>query len=164
MPDDAKKRSENPLEDAAAEMSEGLRGQTVEVTDSSEDRVQGGQIHMKDSAARLVEASALHMEDCAAGTVRGGSLEISDSAMGLVYGRDVHLQGGTASVVIGKQVQAEQARTVLLVAGKSEGNIRAMLTPLTAAAFGAGFGVVWFVLQTLAQRLRATKGRANAKK
>ncbi|MEX1018421.1 MAG: hypothetical protein WDZ49_02115 [Litorilinea sp.] len=152
MSQDARKRPENPLDDVAAEASAGLHGKTVEVTNTSKDRVQGGQVHMKDSAARSVEASALHMEDSAAGSVRGGSLEISESALGLVYGRDVHLKDVNASFVMAQQVQAEQVRTVFLVSGKNEGNIRAMLTPLTAAAFGAGFGIVWFALRTVARR------------
>ena len=51
--------------------------------------------------------------------------------------------GGIATpVVLAGQVRGAEIHTVVLVAGRVEGTVHAVLTPLVALAVGAGFGLV----------------------
>ncbi len=65
----------NPLEDFAAEMSEGLESTPVNITDTNVDSVEGGQVTMRQSAARSVQASALQLEESGAGFARAGTMD-----------------------------------------------------------------------------------------
>lgn len=144
--DEHQNLNDNPLEDAAAEMSEGLRGTTVQVEQTSKSRVEGGQVRMVDSAAKSVSASALHMEESAAAIVRSGSVDASESAMGVTLASDVSLLESNALLAVAKTVQASDSRALMVIAARVDGKVETLFTPLTALAAGAGFsfGLVVF--------------------
>lgn len=146
-------QSENPLEDLAAELSESLPSQSVEVKNSSVDLVEGGQVHMLQSAARSVQASALSMEESAAGFVRAGSVDANDGAVGVLLAADAQLDDVTASLVAAKQVSANDVRAFAVLAGKVDGDVKSVLTPATALAAGAGFALTLLVFRGLVSRL-----------
>lgn len=149
----ADKQSENPLEDLAAELSESLPSQSVEVKNSSVDRVEGGQVKMQQSAARSVQASALHLEESAAGLVRAGSVDANDSAIGVVLAADAKLDDVTTSLVAARQVNGNNIRAFAIFTGELNGDARSVLTPATALAAGAGFALTMLFLRGLANRL-----------
>ena len=145
----ADEQSENPLEDLAAELSESLPGQSVEVKNSSVDLVEGGQVFLQQSAARTVRASALNMEESAAGFVRAGSVDISDGAIGVVLAADAKLDDVTTSLVAAKQINANNVRAFAIFAGKLDGDVQSVLTPATALAAGAGFALTMLFFRRL---------------
>jgi len=150
MNDRPDNQSENPLEDYAAEMSEALDSNPVELNETSAGHVEGGQVWMKNSAARSVQASALHLEESAAAFVSAGSVDAHDSAIGVAVSKEASLVDLNNSIMVAQHVEAQNVRTFALLAGRVDGEVRTVFTPATALAAGAGFAVsLWLVRQLL---------------
>ena len=153
-------QSENPLEDLAAELSETLGSAPVDMQNASSDDVRGGQVRMSQSAARKVVASALHMDESAAALVRTSSLDAHDSSLGVVVARTAVLSDVSSSLVVAQRLDAKETRAIFLIGGEIRGEVRSVLTPLSAAALGAGFALAWWLARSLVGRL----GRSRARK
>jgi hypothetical protein len=139
--DEHQDQDENPLEDAAAEMSEGLHGTSVEVEQTSKNRVQGGQVRMVDSVAKTVSASALHMEESAAGYVRSGSVDVMEGAVGVAVASAMSLRESTNVLAIARTLDASDVRALVVLAPRVNGTLQTVFTPLTALAAGAGLAL-----------------------
>jgi hypothetical protein len=146
---------DNPLEEAAADLGADLERERVDVKDSAFAAVQGGHVSMTDSAARSVDAQALDMTDSAAGFVQTKSLEMRDAAVGMAVSEQTTVHSGTVGLLVSGRVKAEELCTGLLVAGKVEGDVKTILSPLSALAIGAGFGLVVMLLHRLVTRNRS---------
>jgi hypothetical protein len=155
----ADEQSRNPLEDFAAELSESLPGQSVEIKNSSVDQVDGGQVKMHQSFARSLKASALNMEESAAGFARAGSVDVADSAIGFLAAADVSLDDVNASVVAAKRVDAQNVRAFAIFAAELDGDAKSVLTPATALAAGAGFALSLFVIRSMVSALFSRRRR-----
>lgn len=142
----------NPLEDFAEDMSQHIRGERVEVKNASVQELTGGRVSMHNSAARTVKASALDAEDTALAFVQADSLEAQESAIGLVMAREATLKEGNATFVMAETCRAEKAQIGLLLAARVEGPVKAVMTPLTGFAFGAGLGVILTLARLLFRR------------
>jgi hypothetical protein len=153
MSDEANNQNNNPLEDYAAAASEALDGAPVELNQTTTDSVEGGQVWMKDSAARSVEANAVHLEDSAAGFVHASSVEARESAIGVAVTREARLTDTTNSFIVAQNVEAENVRTIALIAGQVDGEVQTLLTPMTAMAAGAGFALALWLFKQLFTRL-----------
>lgn len=143
--------SENPLEDLADELSQVLNSDVhnhaKELNATSTDQVQAGQVWMRDSAARTINAHAVHTEESAIGFTRTNTLEANNSALGMVGVKEAHIAESTNSIVLAKTVNLKNCTSVLLVAGRVEGDGKSVLTPITALAIGAGFGIAVYLLK-----------------
>ena len=143
----------NPLEEFAAQMSETLGGDRVELTDTSIENVQGGQIQMKYSSAQSVEAHAIHLEESVSAVVRTNSLDVNDSGIAFLSAQQAKLKNVTNSVLAANHVEARDVRTVVLLAGRVEGKVRTLLTVRTALAIGAGFYLASLLVRTVFSRI-----------
>jgi hypothetical protein len=156
----------NPLEDVAAAASDSLHGQTVSLTGSATRRVDAGQVKMQASSAGSIKSHAAHLENSAAGLVTAGSIETHDSAIGLAVGREVHLSRSATPLILAAKVESTEVRTVLLAAGKVQGNVQAVFTIWSALAAGFGVGAALIGLgQLFSRRAPATQSatqRRNA--
>ena len=139
----------NPLDDFADELSGAWKGAPVEMNETTTTRVEGGQVWMKQSAARSVQASALRLEESAAGFVQAGVVDAHESAIGVAIAREMKLDQVNTPLLIAQQVEAKELQTVVLLAGHVHGNVKAILTPLTALAAGAGFAITLFAFKSL---------------
>jgi hypothetical protein len=157
----ADEQSENPLEDFAAELSESLPSQPVEIKNSSVELVDGGQVHMQQSAARSVQASALNMDESAAGFVRAGSIDASDSAIGVVLAADAKLDDVTTSVVAAKRVSAHNIRAFAIFTAELDGDAKSVLTPVTALAAGAGFALTLLLFRGIGSAIFSRRQRRD---
>ena len=144
----------NPLEEAAADLSADLERERVNVKDSAFANVRGGHVSMTQSAARTVDAQALNMTDSAAGFVKTKSLDMRDSAVGFAVSKETTVHAGVVGLLASGRVKAKELRTGLLVAGKVEGEVKTVLSPLSALAMGAGFGLVVMLLRSMVTRNR----------
>lgn len=168
MADEHREHNDNPLDEAAAQASGRLQADRVEadhvaVAGSAVQRVEAGQVQMSGSSAGHVQAHALHVEGSAVGSVRGGAVELADGLVGIATGEAVKLKDVAASFIVARHAEAEQVRTVVLVAGRVDGSVSTVFTVWTALAAGAGMGVALFGLRMLGGRLRRrsqTKRRA----
>lgn len=151
------KSNANPLEEAAANLSEDLKGERVEVKGSNVGTVQGGHVSMADSAARSVQAQALNMSNAAAGFVQTKSLDMREAAIGFSASEQVTVQSGNIGFLASGRLKAEELCAWLVVAGNVEGNVKTTLSPLSALAMGAGFGLVVMLLRGVVSRNRGSK-------
>jgi hypothetical protein len=147
----------NPLEEAAADLSADLERKHVDVKDSAVSSVQGGHVSMTESAARSVDAQAVNMTDSAAGFVQTKSLDMRDAPIGFAVSKEATIHSGDVGVLVSGRVKAKELCTWLVVAGKVEGDVKTLLSPLSALAMGAGFGLVVMVLRKLATRNRGRR-------
>lgn len=152
----------NSLEDAAADLSTDMDHEREDVTDSSVSSVRGGQVSMSNSAARTVHAQAVNMTESVAGLVRTKSLDVQDCGIGLAVSKESTVAGSGIGLLASSRVKAKELQTVLLVAGRIDGDVKALFTPLTALALGAGFGLITLIAGSLAKR--RSNGRQGAEK
>jgi hypothetical protein len=151
------------LEEVAAAASDRLHGQLVAVTGSATRRIDAGQVKMQASSAGKIKAHAVRMENSGAGLVNAGSLETHDSAVGVTIGREVQLKKSVTPFIFARKVKAPEVRTVLLAAGKVQGNVRAVFTVWSALAAGFGLGAALLGLgKLLASTPRAASPQSAA--
>lgn len=147
---------ENPLDDWATELSEMLDSAPINLNEKTTDSVQGGQVHMQQSSARTIDAHALRMEESAVGFVKAQSVDVDDSIVGMAVASEMSLQNVNSSILAAGDVDATEIRTVALFAQHVNGDVKTVVTPLTAILIGAGFGLAMFVLKRIAGRFSAT--------
>ena len=109
---------------------------------------------MRDSAARSVRAQALNMSESAAAFVLTKSLDMRDAAIGFAASEQVTVQSGNIGFLASGRLKAEELCTWLVVAGKVEGDVKTKLSPLSALALGAGFGLVVMLFRSFFTRDR----------
>jgi hypothetical protein len=143
----------NPLEDFAAEMSEGLGSTPVSVTETNVNSVTGGQVTLRQSAARSVHASALHLDESGAVLARAGTIDVQYGAVGVAVAKQISLQDTTASVVAARQVEADSLRTAIILTTRVNGDVKTVFTPVTALAAGFGFAAGLWALRRVATAL-----------
>ena len=148
------KSDDNPLEEAAANLSADLGGKRVDLKDSSVGDVQGGHVAMRDSAARSVRAQALNMSESAAGFVLTKSLDMREAAIGFAASEQTTVQSGNIGFLASGRLKAEEVCSWLVVAGKVEGNVKTTFSPLSALALGAGFGLAVMLFRIFITRKR----------
>lgn len=144
---------DNPLEAVADELSRSLNSTSVDLNETSTGIVEAGQVTMRHSAARSVRANALHMEESAAALVSVQSVDAHESALGAVVARDAVLEDVTTPLIVAQNVRADEVQTFALIAAHVEGNVRALLTPLTAVAMGVGFAATLLLGKALLPKL-----------
>jgi hypothetical protein len=154
----------NPLDDFADEFSSAWKGAPVEMNETSATHVQGGQVWMKQSAARSVQASALRLEESAAGFVQAGQVDAHESAIGLAVAREMKLDQVNTPLLVAQKVEAKELQTVVLIAGQVRGQVKAVFTPLTALAAGAGFALTYLAAKSLMANLVQLSVQRQAKK
>jgi hypothetical protein len=101
-----------------------------------------------------VQASALQMAESAAAFVRTGSLDAAESALGVVIAREATVKETTVPLLVAGQVKADQVRAVAVMAGRIDGTVKAVFTPVTAVLAGASFALTLFALAQLAPKKR----------
>ncbi|MCB0185964.1 MAG: hypothetical protein KDE31_16960, partial [Caldilineaceae bacterium] len=81
--------------------------------------------------------------------VRTSSLTAHESAIGAIVARDAVMEDVTTPMLVAQNIRANDVQTVALLAGHVEGNVRALLTPLTALAMGVGFASTLLLAKAL---------------
>ncbi len=148
-----KGQSDNPLEDYAAEMSEALDGAPVELNETSAKHVEGGQVWMKNSAARSVQARALHLEESAAAFVNATSVDAHNGAIAVAVSQESKLVDVANSILVARHVETQNGRAAVLIAGRVDGEVKTLFTPMTALAAGAGFALTLLFVRQVLSRL-----------
>ena len=100
--------------------------------------VSGDRVEIDQSAVRSVDAERVELRQAAAQHVRGESLEMSDSAMLSVRGADIRMDDCAAGVVLGERVTMRGGNAILVFARHVDGDVKTVVTPVAAFAFGLG--------------------------
>lgn len=157
MPEQPHEPNNNPLDDLADNLSNGYNARNVDVHNASVGEVRGGRISITNSAARAIHANALDADNSAAVFVQADSLEMRDCAVVAAACSHANLEKTTATFLVTSDAQVKDATVGVLLAGRVEGNVKAVLTPLNALAVGAGIGLTFTLLQQIIGRLRRSK-------
>jgi hypothetical protein len=145
----------NPLDEYAAAASEALKTDSVQIKNTSVDRVEGGQVSLTNSAVQRVNTQALYMENAAAALVHTHTVEgPTASAIGAVVVDNLNAEQIDARALVARNVNAEQVNAGLLLALRVDGDVHARWTPLTALAAGSAFAATLVILPRLLRLLR----------
>jgi hypothetical protein len=145
--------------------------QPTEVQGTSADSVLAETVHMRQSVARRVEGGDVEIRQSAAGQVRGHRVTAHTAAVGLLQAPTATLQssavgalraehaylngaaGGVAAntvefgssyagVVAGREIRAERVDSLVLLAGKVEGEVHATMSTREALIAGILGGLI----------------------
>jgi hypothetical protein len=111
-----------------------------------------------------VHASALHLEESAAGFVRAGVIDAHESSIGVAVAQEMKLDQTHPPIVMAGRIQAPNVQTVVLLAGRVEGNVKAVFTPMTALAAGAGFALVFAAIKGIAATVMRSSQAKRARR
>lgn len=153
MDENGSDSNENPLDELASQLSNALDSNSVSVNDFSADNIEGGQIQMDSSVARTVQGQAVHMEESAVGLLKADVVDISDGMVGFLNAREVSGESVSTIGLVAQDVQADDIFSVILLAGRVDGKVRAVFTPVTALAMGVGLGFAFFITKRILGRI-----------
>ena len=153
MDEQSANSGENPLDDFASKLGDALHSQAVDMNDVSANHVEGGQIHINSSAARTIRGHAVYLDGSATGFVKSDAADIDDSVVGVIVSNQVSADEVRSASVVAQDVNASTISTLLLLSGRVDGKVRAVLTPFTALAFGVGVGLSILIVKGILSRL-----------
>jgi hypothetical protein len=118
------------------------------VTDPSENN---DTVELNGRGANIVEADTVAINQGGAGQVRAREITVNQGGIGVARASRVDLaQGSGAFAVVADEATVEAgANVVLLVAGRTSGEVKPLLDAPAALALGMGFAVALRVLRRL---------------
>ncbi len=136
-----------------------IRGQIVDIRQASVRDVEGQEVSIKQGSVLRLDAQDLTMTQGAVGIARaddarigpgsavgfvaGNSVKVEQSQLPVVAARgDVDLDQSLGGVVMASSVTMTQSTAGLVIAREVQGHVWLMVSPLAAAAFGVGVGLV----------------------
>lgn len=130
-------------------------------------KAQADRLEMLQGGVMLAQTETANLTASHAGVLlaRGDVTMNQAGAQVLLAQRDVTMDQAGALVMAARNVKAENCGTVLLVAGRVEGNIKTAFGPRESAIFGAvagGVAGLVLMLGRLARQRRHLKGEARA--
>jgi hypothetical protein len=165
----ATKTDDEARPDEAIERAESVetdpRTDTVTFRHGVAPSVTGREVTIRQGAALEVKAEEVDVKQGGIGLARAGEVKITMGTVGGVLAQEVELELSAASIVVGREVEMDQAAAGALVADsvrvrdsaigllvtrdfQGEGN-RVLFGPQAAFAFGAGFGLIVWLLSRL---------------
>jgi hypothetical protein len=140
------------------EVTEQVNAESLSISQGGVNIAQAGRIDLRQGGITRAQAEDITVTQGAIGMARGDRVSVEMGAIGLAVGGQVHLSQGVAGSILAREVRIEQggARTVIashatfqqtsgtimLIAGKVDGNVRTILDWRGAAIFGVVFGLV----------------------
>lgn len=133
-------------------------GDSVTITQGGATTVTAGSVQVRQGGIANAQADDISVSMGGVALARAERVSVEMGGMGISFARETHLTQGAARSLIAKDVHVDQSLVgtvlagkmtferpsaiFLLVAGKVEGQVKAMLDWRGAIAFGAAFGVV----------------------
>jgi hypothetical protein len=133
-------------------------GDSVSITQGGATNVTAGSVHIRQGGIANAQADDISVNMGGVALARADRISVEMGGMGLSLARETHLTQGVARSIIAQDVRVEQSLVgtalagrvsferpsaiFLLLAGKVEGPVQAMLDWRGAIAFGAAFGLV----------------------
>lgn len=115
----------------------------VDVSMGGIGRAQASDIAVSQGGIGLARAERVSVEMGGIGAAIGGEVRLTQGGAGVVLAREARVEQGFVRTLIANNVVAERTTGVLfLLAGRVDGNVRAVLDWRGALAFGAAFGLV----------------------
>jgi hypothetical protein len=125
---------------------------TVTMDHSGAESISAERVIMDQSDAKRLEARSAQLERSGVLMLKADRAAIHGSSVGVVQANELRLAKSRAVVTVSGGATVEGDLKSVLYIGPVDGNVRTMLTPVTAAGFGAGLGIV-FLLAGIVRRL-----------
>jgi hypothetical protein len=133
-------------------------GDVVTITQGGATTVTAGSVNIRQGGIANAQASDISVSMGGVALARAERVSVEMGGMGIAFAREAHVTQGVARSLIAKDVHIDQSLVgtalagrvrfdrpsaiFLLIAGRVEGPVQAMLDWRGAIAFGAAFGVV----------------------
>jgi hypothetical protein len=148
-------REEAPATEALRAHLRDVNAQTVMMNQSNSEQVTGERVVMERSGARSIDAKSAQLDRSGVVALGADHTVLLRSGAVQIVAEEARLNRSQALFLSTERAEIENSRIVFF-AGTTEGDIRPMLTPQTAAIAGAAAGLVLLLLGGL---LRAVFGR-----
>jgi hypothetical protein len=106
-------------------------------------------VNIDRSAVRQVNAANVRLEQSAVQRLNAEYGQLSRSAAASVSASTVELRDSAVALAIADYARVEDSRVLVLLAPRVSGNVRAVISPASAFAIGAGMFVAARVLSIL---------------
>ena len=120
----------------------------------NENVYQNEHVTVDHSALQSLSADVAELRQSAVQHLRAESVQASNSAFGFTTSATLELKQSAAAVAYGDFVRVQDSTVLVLLTPRVSGDMKALLTPQTAFALGAGAVVAGRVLASLFGRRR----------
>ncbi|HEX2282351.1 MAG TPA: hypothetical protein VHG52_11395 [Thermomicrobiales bacterium] len=127
-----------------------IEAQTVMMKQSGAEQITADRVVMEQSGAKSIEAKSAQLDQSGVVALGSDHTVLMQSSAIQVVAEEARLSKSSAFIVSAKQARLEESKVVLF-AGTADGEVKTLFTPVTAAALGAGFGLI-FALASLVIR------------
>jgi len=118
-----------------------VEAQTVMMKQSGAEQITADRVVMEQSGAKSIETKSAQLDQSGVVALGSDHTVLMQSSAVQVVAEEAQLSKSSVLVVSAKQARIEDSRIVLF-AGTADGEVRPVLTPATAAALGAAFGLI----------------------
>jgi hypothetical protein len=133
--------------------AQSVKGETVTIRQGGAVQVTTDTLQATQAAILLNRCSAADLTAGQAGAVIADKATLDQAFANLVISKgETVLDQGGAGVLLASKVEARNSGTVILIAGKVEGEVHALFDRQAAVVFGAVFGLVMAVILRLTRR------------
>jgi hypothetical protein len=119
------------------------RARSIDVRQGGISRAEGGDIAVTQGGIAFARGERVSVEMGAVALAVGGDVTVTQGYAQSILARDVRIeQGGARTVIASRATFGRNSGAFMVIAGKVDGEIRALLDWRAALAFGAAFGLV----------------------
>jgi ribosomal protein L27 len=151
-----------------------VEGDTVELRQAGAQSVVGNQVDIRQGGAVQIQAESLSMTQGAVVFAETGKADLMASNVGAIVAGgdgdvnldqcitravitrgDVTMDQSGSGVIVGRNITTggDNSGTILMLAGRVNGNVNAVFGPASSAAFGASFALVIALILWIRRRL-----------
>lgn len=125
-----------------------VEAQTVMMKQSGAEQITADRVVMEQSGAKSIDAKSVQMDQSGVVALGSDNTVLMQSSAVQVVADEARLSKSSALIVSARQARIEDS-SVFLFAGTADGEVKPVLTPLTAAIFGAAAGLVLALVSVL---------------
>jgi hypothetical protein len=146
-------REETPATAADDAELSAVQGETVLLNRSGSERITAERISMDRSGARSIEAKSAQLDRSGVVALGSEHTVLLHSSAVQVVAEEARLSRSAVGFLFSDKVELTDDSRVFFFAGSANGDVRALFTPRSAAAFGAVVGLVVTCFLLLARLL-----------
>lgn len=140
-----------------------VRAEKVEITQGGATNVNARTVEVRQGGIAYAHADDITVNMGGVALARADRVNVELGGMGISFAREAHLTQGAARSVVAQDVRIDQglvgtmvagratfdrpSGVLMLIAGRVDGPVKALLDWRSALAFGAAFGLLWGIVR-----------------
>ncbi|MBI2846174.1 MAG: hypothetical protein HYX86_06480 [Chloroflexi bacterium] len=120
--------------------AQSIHAQEVHIEQAGARRIEAQEVTIHQGGAQAVHADTVSISQGGAVMVNSGSLDLEQSGVLLATSQDLQMTNSSAGAVVGQNIRADQIRSVLVLAGSTQGEVRTVFDQKSALALGTALG------------------------